>query len=149
MNMKLDSVIARSILLLKLIIVASLCSGQQPASTNSEHRLRRFEWSAYQEAMQEQRTDLIPVLEELAGKPGSGDPPRIALAKLGVKKYLDEIVEELISPTNTARYAYYRRVGSGSTNPAWAEAKTIEQACDKLENPRQEHRQIPHCDVGL
>lgn len=131
MDMKKSGVMTRLILLLELPVLSALCFGQQLPATSLEERLRRSERDAFRQVMDEKRVDLIPVLEELASKPQSGELPRIALGRLGVKKYVDEALQELLAPTNSAAYArYYREFYRD--DPGMAEQTTIERACDKL-----------------
>jgi hypothetical protein len=61
------------------------------------------------EAGERGRTDLIPLLEAVARECDrrtilACSAPRQALAKLGVKPYLDEIIGELLSTTDSAAY---------------------------------------------
>jgi hypothetical protein len=65
-----------------------------------EQRVQRGDGYAFREAADANRKDLIPALEKYASDPTA----RKALAKLGVRKYLDEIISELTT-TNSARYA--------------------------------------------
>jgi hypothetical protein len=80
-------------------------------TTNSlEQRLQKQEIRAIKEAVDAGRTDLIPLLEDLHRRSAlQYDATRPwtqkALAKLGVKKYWEEIVEEFRNPTNTAAFA--------------------------------------------
>jgi hypothetical protein len=114
-----------------LALLALMCAAQDPATTSLEQRLRRGDSDAYREVERDKRLDMVPTLEELANRPNSGVSPEIALGRLGVKKYLDRIIEEMIAPTNSATYARYRK-GLYKNDPSLAELKTIQFACDKL-----------------
>ena len=95
-----------------------------------EQRLRAYERDAYREVVREKRVDLIPLLEELRRGESDGLTVQVALAGLGVKKYRDEIVQELINPTNTVAYAYFLK--TGFSDPTAAKLQTISGACSKL-----------------
>jgi hypothetical protein len=71
------------------------CAGERPESM--EARIDGGEVRAFIDAADLGRKDLIPAIERHAG-----DEPwaRAALAKLGVRKYLDEILLEATGPTN-------------------------------------------------
>ena len=78
------------------LMVSSLAgTGEKPESL--EARINLGEVHAFMEAADSGRKDLIPAIERHAG-----DEPwaRAALAKLGVKKYLDEILLEATGSTN-------------------------------------------------
>lgn len=75
--------------------------------------VNRGEYSAILEAGRTGDTNLIPFLQaQMTGEPT--DPPteaaKMALAKLGVKKYLDETVAELTT-TNSALFEAYKKDG--------------------------------------
>jgi hypothetical protein len=97
---------------------------------------------ALKAAGQQGRNDLIPELEKLAdAATGPNEPSRIwakaALAKLGVKKFLDETVSELTT-TNSALFGYHKnyyrmKVGmSEDMARRWATYETQEIAFNKL-----------------
>jgi hypothetical protein len=72
--------------------------------------VRRGEYAAILEAGRTGDTNLIPYLQtQITGTPTdpSTEAATMALAKLGVKKYLDDIVAEF-APTNSALFAAYR-----------------------------------------
>ena len=88
------------------IIVGQVC----PAQTSSpspktwhkgetlEQRIAQRDTSAFVEAADAHRKDLIPLIEKVSdSKVG-----KMALAKLGVRKYLDEIVTELTTSISVA-----------------------------------------------
>jgi hypothetical protein len=80
------------------IYASGSCPAQTPQNAQSlEARIDRGEVRAFREAGDLGRKDLIPAIERHAG-----DQPwaRAALAKLGVRKYLDEILLEATGPTN-------------------------------------------------
>ena len=70
--------------------------GTRERRWNSESR--REDTSAFVEAADAHRKDLIPLIEKVSdSKVG-----KMALAKLGVRKYLDEIVTELTTSISVA-----------------------------------------------
>jgi hypothetical protein len=94
-------------------------------STDSlEQRLAKREIKAIKEAGESGMANLIPLLEEIYNQSASQyDATRPwsqkALAKLGVKKYRDEILEQLINPTNTSLYeAHLVRSTHGDSDAA-------------------------------
>ena len=100
--------------------------------------VRRGEYSAILEAGRTGDTNLIPYLRaQITGEPT--DPPTeaatMALAKLGVKKYLDNIVAE-VAPTNSALFAAYQNGQPvGSSDPTVMHiinCHALEKAFEKL-----------------
>jgi hypothetical protein len=101
------------------ISICSGCLAQTSSSTTEtprkaetlDERVKRGEPNAFKEAADQGRRDLIPLIERFAdsGNPADGSRiwTRAALAKLGVKQYLDETVTELTT-TNSALYRSYR-----------------------------------------
>ena len=80
-----------------------LCCGQGTESL--EQRVGRGESEGFLQAANEGRKDLIPALEKYAQYPADERETirvraKMALAKLGVKKYLGEILLEVTDPTN-------------------------------------------------
>jgi hypothetical protein len=66
-------------------------------SATLEQRVAQEDPYAFLEAADANRKDLIPAIEKFSGD----NTAKKALAKLGVKKYLDEILLELTDPTNS------------------------------------------------
>jgi hypothetical protein len=122
---------------LTVILVAGACQrvAGSDASTQAEtleHRVNRGDWDAFREAANANRKDLIPALEKFADDAVA----KKALAKLGVRKYLDEIISEL-TVTNSGRYARVLKdnleIGEPRTNAeALAEWRTRMAVFDDL-----------------
>src|SRR6185295_3549683 len=81
------------------LLVATLCT-QARSDGNDQlyERIARGDTTAMREAAEQDRKDLIPVLERAAE---SNQRATWVLAKLGVKKYMDEIIKELTDPAST------------------------------------------------
>jgi hypothetical protein len=98
------------------------CAVSAQEQPTLEDRIRKHEVLALKEAGVQGRTDLIPALEAVVNCSASPAEPGIiwakaALAKLGVKRYLDETVLELTS-TNSALFqenwkSYWGAMGEG------------------------------------
>src|SRR5438128_1606623 len=73
--------------------------GERPESL--EQRIDRGEVRAFIDAADLGRKDLIPAIERYAADESWA---RAALSKLGVKKYLDEVLLEATGPTNHPVY---------------------------------------------
>lgn len=86
-------------LLLAAWQLSSFAAGEAPESL--EQRVGRGEARAFIEAADLGRKDLIPAIEKFAADETWA---RTTLAKLGMRKYLDEIIGELITPTNSAAF---------------------------------------------
>jgi len=120
---------------------ASTSEAQAPQKPETlEQRVARGEPDAVMEAADKGRRDLIPAIEKYADIGSPMEAPRIwtraALAKLGVKKYLDETVTELTT-TNSELFAFYMRNGicpypSQERRVACATERTQETAFKKL-----------------
>jgi hypothetical protein len=128
--MKMKALLTKCWIFMILCGPVARCQEQLAEKMSLEQRVRRGEREAYKEVIRDHRVDLIPVLEEQASKSTSDDWPRIALGGLGVSKYVDEVVQELVAPTNTAAYVRYGE--RYRHDPAYAELMTIERACNKL-----------------
>ncbi len=83
-----------------LLLVAPFQQGVLAGTETLEQRINRGDYYAFLEAADAGRKDLIPALEKYA----SDRAAKKALAKLGVRKYVDEIISELTT-TNSGTYA--------------------------------------------
>jgi len=98
-----------------------------------EQRVRRQDISSFRQAAAEGRRDLIPVLEEYAELAVNPLEPvrteaKLALAKLGNKKYLAEIIAELTttnSPAFQAELDLERRGGLQPTRAVYVAMREI------------------------
>jgi hypothetical protein len=86
-----------------------------------EQRVSRGDDYAFIEAADANRRDLIPVLEKFSGD----GTARKALAKLGVKKYLDEFVTDLAS-TNSPLLKFWEETYRGPGEPTVAAEREAE-----------------------
>lgn len=91
-------------------ILSSTCDGQLTESL--EQRIAQADGSAILEAADRGRSDLIPALEDLAAAKdfspvSTATTARKALGKLGVRKYVDSFVKELVDSTNSESYVYW------------------------------------------
>ena len=130
------------------IVTCFVCLAQTPTQEvqaapkpeTLEQRVGRGEPNAIREAADQGRKDLIPAIEKFAdiGQPWEASRiwTRAALAKLGMKKYLDETVAELTT-TNSALFETYMNNGvcafpSAEMRVACAKQRTWETAFKKL-----------------
>lgn len=115
------------------------CSAQE---TNAlEQRVRHWEVAAIKEAGNSGRQDLIPALQGAADASVDPEEPvriwaKASLAKLGVKKYLDETIAELTT-TNSALFEAHKNGGcrgflSEEKSTQCAKMETQETAFKKL-----------------
>jgi hypothetical protein len=101
-------------------------------------RVGRGEYSAILEAGRTGDTNLIPYLQaQITGEPT--DPPteaaKMALAKLGVRKYLDQIVAEVALPNSALFAAYQNGQPVGASDPTVMRVvnyHALEKAFEKL-----------------
>lgn len=82
----------------------TICRGSQAQTETLEQRVARGDGDAFIEAANHDRYDLIPALEKFS----DDTTAQKALARLGVKQYVDLFVKQLTDATNTDLYAYYR-----------------------------------------
>jgi hypothetical protein len=104
--MKIEFYKIRTAICVTSVFASACCFGQGTVSL--EQRVAKGETDAFLQAADEGRKDLIPTMEKYAEYPA--DPregvrikARMALAKLGVPKYLDAIVAELTNTIVDAR----------------------------------------------
>lgn len=125
--------------LLTLWVCRGLCSAEQ---TNAlEQQVKQQDLAAIKAAGSQGRTDLIPSLEVTVNMSADADEPiriwaKAALAKLGVKKYLEETVAELTT-TNSGLFAakmngYCGIYNSQQLRVACAKMRTMETAFETL-----------------
>ncbi len=124
---------------LAALVCQCVCNAEE---TNTlEQQVRRQDVAAMKAAGSQGRTDLIPSLEAAANMSADPDEPvriwaKAALAKLGVRKYLDETIAELTT-TNSALYRSYRKSDAYYGSPRQqadrdAEYETQQRALEKL-----------------
>lgn len=101
-----------------LTTLLTVCENSRAQTETLEQRVARGDYAAFTEAADANRTDLIPALEKYADH----GTARMALARLGVKKYVDLFVKQLTDTTNSDVYAYY--MGSEQRDPKTAEYLT-------------------------
>ncbi len=82
----------------------TICQVSQAQTETLEQRVARGDGDAFIEAANHDRYDLIPALEKFP----DDTIAQKALARLGVKQYVDLFVKQLTDTTNTDLYAYYR-----------------------------------------
>jgi hypothetical protein len=97
------------------VLASGVCLGQ--SNDSLEQRVNRGDPEAFLQAGNEGRKDLIPILENFANMstdPLDGDriKARMALAKLGVKKYLADFVADWTS-TNSPTFKFYKENSEG------------------------------------
>jgi hypothetical protein len=128
-----------ALLLLAGLFWQDVCSSQE---TNAlEQRVKRWDVVAIRQAADQGHTEMIPALESAANASVDPDEPvriwaKAALAKLGVRKYMDETVAELTT-TNSELFAFYMKNGicaypSQESRVACATERTQETAFKKL-----------------
>jgi hypothetical protein len=124
-----------------LLFFISTAHGFAQDAETLEQRIKGGDVSAIKEAADHGRRELIPALEERANASVDPDEPvctwaKASLAKLGVKKYLDETIAELTT-TNSALFTAYKEqnrmlFGSESVKTRLAKLKAQEKALEKL-----------------
>ena len=124
-------------------IVCLFCVSLASADTNDIARAQvaNGDTAAFLRAGTEGRKDLVPLLEQFAN--ASADPfdgqrvsARMALAKLGVKKYFDEFATDLTS-TNSPVFKFWKENNQGLGMPTLraereAELVTKQRALERL-----------------
>ena len=96
-----------------ILICTALINNTAQEAQTLEEGVDRRDLAALKQAGNENRKDLIPGLEQAAEASADPDAPtriwaKAALAKSGVKKYLDETVTELTA-TNSLLFGYHER----------------------------------------
>jgi hypothetical protein len=87
-----------------LTTLLPVCEKSYAQTETLEQRVARGDGDAFIEAANRNRYDLIPALE----KSSEDSTAQMALARLGVKQYVDVFVRQLTDTTNSNAYAYYR-----------------------------------------
>jgi hypothetical protein len=87
-----------------LTILLPVCQDSYAQAETLDHRVARGDGNAFIEAANHNRYDLIPALEKFP----DDSTAQMALARLGVKRYVDLFVKQLTDTTNADLYAYYR-----------------------------------------
>jgi hypothetical protein len=118
-----------SIIILIYLMANPSWSQQSPSSSTLEQRLWLLDSGAMREVRDQRRADLLPLLKQIDGKYPNNEDIQKLCASLGEKKCFDEIVGELLDPTNSAAYA---RHPESTSDPGLAEWMTICDASDKL-----------------
>jgi len=97
-------VILNSVAVIVIGTTLTICQGSQAQTETLEQRVARGDGDAFIEAANQNRYDLIPALEKFS----DDTTAQKALARLGVKQFVDLFVKQLTDTTNTDLYAYYR-----------------------------------------
>ncbi len=100
------------------LAIVNICLSEASLATDEtlDQRIARGDPYAFLEAADANRKDLIPALERFS----SDSTAKKALAKLGVQKYLDEIVAELTTTNSPAFQNEYKLEMEGGSSPARA-----------------------------
>ncbi|MGO9244960.1 MAG: hypothetical protein ACLPT4_04405 [Verrucomicrobiia bacterium] len=97
-------IILNSVAVIVIWTTLTICQVSQAQTETLEQRVVRGDGDAFIEAANHNRYDLIPALEKFS----DDTTAQKALARLGVRQYVDLFVKQLTDTTNTDLYAYYR-----------------------------------------
>jgi hypothetical protein len=97
-------ILANSAGVIAFWVSLTACGASNAQTETLEQRVARGDDSAFIEAANANRYDLIPELEKFS----DDTTAQKALARLGAKQYVDLFVRQLTETTNSTLYAYYR-----------------------------------------